>query len=143
MLLDATAQLIDHRLGEAAAEQEDQRADQEFAQEDQDNQGKVLVGETKLILETKSNYCHLSLSLTTINRKRDSNQEPQHPKKATTKLITPTAISRESALSAAWSGRRVAYPSWDKRSHSPMPRNAQPHSQKMRLIQQKARRMNV
>lgn len=70
MLLDATAQLIDHRLGEAAAEQEDQRADQEFAQEDQDNQGKVLVGETKLILETKSNYRHLSLSHTYDNQQK-------------------------------------------------------------------------
>jgi hypothetical protein len=56
------------------------------------------------------------------------NQEPQHPKNATTKMMTPTAMQRLSALIMLYLGSNCEYPAYESRSQIPTPRIPQPHS---------------
>lgn len=164
MLFDADSQLIDNGLYQAVSEQEYQGRDQELAQEYQDDQSKVL--QWTEIIRNAIECVALNRTITIMRRQRDSNQDPQQPKKETTKLITPTLIKSVSALSAACSGNKVAYPSCETRSQIPTPRKAQPQiwnrfswnsvipsllvhchlmirTQKIKFIQQNTLRMKV
>ena len=70
----------------------------------------------------------LASQLTVISMHLLWNQDPQHPKNATMKTMTPTAIQRLSALIMLYLGSSWAYPAYESRSQIPTPRIPQPQS---------------
>jgi len=70
----------------------------------------------------------LASQLTVISMHLLWNHEPQHPKNATMKTMTPTAMQRLSALIMLYLGSNCAYPAYESRSQIPTPRIPQPQS---------------
>lgn len=54
------------------------------------------------------------------------NQEPQQAKKEYNTIIVPNTMAKESALSKAYCGKRVAYPSYAMRSQTATPKSPHP-----------------